>query len=277
MKRLHIGTSGIPEMTPKPTTLNGIRHLPTVGLDAMELEFVHSVNIKSEVAPLVKQAARESGVALTCHGQYYINLAATDNAKRDASIQRVLTAARRAHECGAWSMTFHGGFYLGRDSPTTTAIIADAFSSIMQMLNDEGIDIWVRPEISGKISQWGNLQELVDISRKFDRVLPCIDFSHLYARTVGKENGYESAAHTLSVIEQSFGRDALDSMHMHASGIVYTQKGEKNHTLLQDSQFDYEGMLKALKEFSVKGSLICESPQPQRDAVLLRDTLKHLV
>ena len=62
---------------------------------------------------------------------------------------------------------------------------------ICKTLEEEGNDIWVRPETTGKPTQWGNLEEIVKLSRDFKQVLPCVDFSHLHARTNGKYNTYD--------------------------------------------------------------------------------------
>ena len=113
--RLRIGTAGIPIETSrnKGDTISGIKDLRNIHkLEAMELEFVHSVNIGEDKASLVKEAAKKNDIRLTCHGQYYINLNSDDKAKIDASKKRILSAAKRASQCGAWSMVVHAGFYM---------------------------------------------------------------------------------------------------------------------------------------------------------------------
>jgi deoxyribonuclease-4 len=268
MDRLRFGTGGIPKSA--EDTFSAPQRLKELGLDAMELEFVRSINISEDKAPKIKKAAEEHDIALSCHGQYFINLASKEEEKLRASMKRVVDAATRAHACGAWTMTFHGGFYQGRDAKEVTSMIHAAFEEIMDTLKD--VDIWVRPEISGKLSQWGGMEEVIGISKKFDKVQPCIDFSHLYARTQGKINGYDGFSKALEQIEDGLGRQALQRMHIHAQGIEYGPKGEKRHLMLKDSDFDYKGLLKALKEFDVKGSVICEGPDMQSDALLLKKT-----
>ena len=81
MDKLLFGTAGIPTSTKKSGTLEGIARVKELGLGAMELEFVHSVNISKEKAPLVKEAAQKNNIALTCHGQYYINLNSEEKQK----------------------------------------------------------------------------------------------------------------------------------------------------------------------------------------------------
>src|SRR3989344_4317103 len=118
MDRLRIGTAGIPiaSSSAGKDTISGVGDVRNVhNLEAMELEFVHNVNISEEKAPLVKEAAKKNDVALTCHGQYYINLNSQEKEKIEASKKRIYNAAKRAFECGAWSMVFHAGFYMKQE------------------------------------------------------------------------------------------------------------------------------------------------------------------
>jgi len=70
---LLFGTAGIPNSV-EGNTIDGIKGVRKLGLSAMELEFVHSVNISEQLAPKVNEAAKESDVVLTCHAPYYVNL-----------------------------------------------------------------------------------------------------------------------------------------------------------------------------------------------------------
>ncbi len=70
-------------------TASGIKAVRGLGLDALELEFVQSVNISRENAPKIKAAAEKESVALTCHAPYYINLNAADDAKLEALLERL--------------------------------------------------------------------------------------------------------------------------------------------------------------------------------------------
>src|SRR3989338_5682641 len=112
MEKLLFGTAGIPASSSGPTAV-GIGDVKKLGLGAMELEFVHSVNISKEKAPEVKQAHEKNGVELTCHAPYYINLNALKLKKKGASRGRIVNAATRLWECGGYSCCFHPGFYMG--------------------------------------------------------------------------------------------------------------------------------------------------------------------
>jgi len=272
--KLVFGTAGIPIATEPRNTVNGVETVRKLGLDAMELEFVHSVNISKDMAPLVHEVATKNDVKLTCHGQYYINLN-SDATKTKASVQRVLNAARVAWLCGGWSVCFHAGYYMGQPSDSVYDKIKKQLMTITKTLRDEGNKIWIRPEISGKATQFGSLGELIKIS-EIDGVLPCVDFSHLHARTNGKYNTKEEFKQILETIERHLGRTALDNMHVHLSGINYGPKGEKNHLTLKESDMNYKDLIKTWKEFRIGGVVIGESPNIENDALLMKKTFEKL-
>ena len=269
---LLFGTAGIPISTPDRNTLNGIRHVNELGLGAMEMEFVHSVNISKEAAPLVKQQALKSDIALTCHGQYFINLNSKETEKIEASKKRILNAARIANACGAWSLCFHAGFYQGMEKGQVYHQIKKQITEIISILKKENNPIWVRPETTGKGTQFGDLNELLQLSAELEQIMPCIDFSHLHARSNGKYNTKEEFKQVLALVEKKLGKNGLQNLHAHVSGIAYGEKGEKHHLILKESDFNYKDLLKTLKEFNAKGVIICESPNIEQDALLLKKT-----
>ena len=268
MKKLLFGTAGIPSST-QGDTVEGVKQVRKLGLDAMELEFVRNVNLSEEKALEVKRAAEENRVVLTCHGQYFINLNAVDKKKLEASKKRVLAAARRSFQAGAWSVCFHPAYLLGMPEKKVYENVKSAVKELVGQLKDEGVTIWVRPETAGKLSQFGSVDELISMSEELEQVMPCIDFSHVCARSNGKENGFDAFALILSKVEKRLGKDALNNLHIHAQGIEFNEKGERRHMMLNESDFNYNDLLKALKEFNAKGVVICESPVLEEDALIL--------
>jgi len=109
-----------------------------------------------------------------------------------------------------------------------------------------------------------------------DNSLPCIDFSHLHARSNGKYNTYEEFRGILERSEKVLGKSFLKNMHCHVSGIAYSEKGEQKHLILKESDFNYKELLRALKEFNCAGVVVCESPNIETDALLLKKTYEGL-
>jgi len=276
MKSLLFGTAGIPLSTEKRDTVNGIKRVRGLGLDAMELEFVQSVNISEQKAPEVKKTAMAEDIVLTCHGQYYINLTSKEELKIQQSKERILKAARIVNACGGWSATWHMAFYQGQNKEKVHEQVKKQLKEIVALLKDEGNTIWIRPETTGKPTQWGDLREVLDVSQEIDQVLPCIDFAHLHARYNGKNNTYEEFCAILREIENALGREGLDNMHIQVAGIAYSEKGERNHLPLQESDLNYQDLIRAWKDFKIKGVVIAESPAMEKDALLLQGLWKKM-
>ena len=239
----------------------------------MELEFVQSVNISEEKAPSIKQIAEKNNVLLTCHGSYFINLNAVDADKIEASKKRILHAARVLNMCGGWSQCFHSAFYLKSSKEETYRTVKKALEDIVQTMKAENNKVWIRPETAGKHSQFGNLDELLQLCSEVDQTMPCIDFSHVRAYSLGKINNYDEYANVLAKVEKMLGKPGLKNMHLHIQGIKYGETGERNHLIIaEDPEWKYKDLMKALKDFNCAGIVTCESPNLETDALILKKT-----
>jgi deoxyribonuclease-4 len=270
---LLFGTGGTPHSSARPrTVINGIKRIGELGLGCMELEFVYGVRMIDSEADQVAGTAVKSKVRLTAHAPYYINLNAHDNDKLVSSQERLLKTAHVASLCGAGNIAFHAAFYMKDNPEEVYSRVKKLLSGIMAEVRRENKFILLRPELMGKNSQFGSLEELLSLCNETDGLAPCIDFAHLHART-GKYNSYYEFKSALVQIEKKLGRTALDNMHIHLSGINYSARaGEIMHLNLKESDLNYTELLQALKEYQVKGCVICESPNLEEDALHLQET-----
>ena len=273
---LLFGTGGVPLSAKSRSTEAGIERVAELGLGCMEVEFVQGVKMSPQVAVSVGELAARKNVVLTAHGPYFVNLNAVEPQKVHMSKERILQTARIAALFGARSITFHAAFYLKNTPAETYAVVKKHLQEVVNILRKEGNKVTISPEVTGKPSQFGTLEELLRLSNEIEGVAPCIDFSHWHART-GKANSYQEFSDILDQVEKKLGRRALDNMHIHLSGIAYGKKGEIKHLMLPDSDFQYAELLKALKERKAKGVIISESvPYLEQDALLLQQTYREL-
>jgi deoxyribonuclease-4 len=270
MKELLFGPAGVPLSAPSRSTLDGVPQVRKLGLGCMELEFVRGVKMSPETAKQVKALAEKNNVILTAHGPYYINLNSQDSAITNASVKRILDTARIASLAGGYSITFHAAYYMALQKEKVYEIVKSHLKNITRTLSNEGIKLWIRPETTGKATQFGEIDEIIKLSNEIEHVLPCVDFAHLHARSNGKFNTYKEFCTVLEKLEKQLGRQALDNMHIHMSGIEYTEKGERNHLVLKDSDMNYKELMKALKDYKCKGCVINESPNLEEDAEIMK-------
>lgn len=270
MNELKFLTAGIPILADKKGYKVGFDVLKSMNLDGLEAEFVHGVRISTDSVLEVQKAVAD-GFVVTCHGPYYINLNAKEPDKVEASIKRISDTARIAKTLGAYSITYHAAFYMGGEKGNVFDTVAKHTETIMKTLKEEENNVWIRPETTGKATQWGDLEEIVKLSKMFDNVLPCVDFAHLHARSNGSYNTYDEFCKIFDFIGNELGDVALNNFHAHLAGIEYSAKGEKKHLILEESDMNYKDLLKAFKRFNVKGVVVCESPNIEGDAKLLKD------
>ena len=248
--------------------------LKEMNLDGMELEFVHGVRMSDDNRIFVKEMAKN--FVITAHGPFYINLNSKEEEKIEASVQRIIDTAAVAAQAGAFSITYHAAFYMGGDKETVFEQVKTQTKRIIDILENEKIKVWVRPETTGKATQWGDIDEIINLSKEFEQVLPCVDFSHLHARSAGKYNTYDEFSKVLEKMGNNIGQYALENFHGHLAGIEYTAKGEKQHLNLENSDMNYKDLIKVMKEFGVKGALVCESPNIEDDCKLLKNYYESL-
>lgn len=264
---LLFGTAGTPLSSKGTDSISGIRRVHELGLGCMELEFVRGVKMGEKTARAVHEAAKQLDIRLSVHAPYYINLNA-EGETLEASKERIMNSARIGAVCGAKSVVVHAGFIQKYPRGVVYERIKKAIIDIMEKLKSEGVDSTLRIETMGRGSQFGSLEEALAIT-EVDGVLPCIDFSHLHAVT-GKNNSREEFDSILAQVEEKLGRRGLDDMHIHVSGIEYSDKGEKNHLVFSESDFKYKELTQAFSDFNIKGMVICESPNLEDDALALK-------
>jgi len=268
--RLLFGTAGVPNSTLKKNNpVEGVKRIHELALDCMQLEFAHGVRMKEEVSSALRKVSYELGVPLTSHGPYYINLNAREQDKIDSSVERIIQTAKISDLCGAESMTFHAAFYM-KDSPYDVFdLVEKSLNVIEERLSRLDIEIELRPELTGKTSQFGSLEELISLSKSVTSCKPCMDFSHLYART-GNVNDYKGFCETLETLKSELGPNALKEMHIHISGISSNSKGDLKHLNLEKSKFNWKDLMKALKDMDCRGYVVCNSPNLEVDAQMLK-------
>lgn len=267
MDKLYFLTAGIPLRAGNKGYKYGFEIHDEMGLDGLELEFVHGVRISDKS----KEEVKTSNKIITAHAPFYVNLNAREEEKVEASVQRITETARTTEELGGYSITYHAGFYLGQDADTVFQQISRQTKIITDILDKNGCKIWVRPETTGKSTQWGDLDEIIKLSKEYEHVLPCVDFSHIHARYNGFWNTYDEFATIFEKIGNELGQVALNNFHAHIAGIEYSAKGEKKHLNLEQSDMNYKDLLKAFKKFEIKGVIVCESPNIEDDAKLMKD------
>ncbi len=275
-----MGTVGTPQSTPqKPGgSVGTIQYLSSLGLGAFELGWVRSVRISESTCENIKAAALENNVELSIHGPYFINLNADDQ-EWPKSRKRLMDAAHFGNLAGATDIVFHPGSYFGRSPNEVLNIAIPRLQECMKELRANDNQVTLRPETMGKGALLGSFKDTLLLSKEIDGVEPCLDFAHLHARAGdGSMNSYEEWCELLRTYERELGKKASHRIHAHLSGIEYGPKGERHHLMLNDSDFDLNGLLQALIDLDCGGRILCESPEHMdKDALLIKQKMEEMI
>jgi deoxyribonuclease-4 len=227
----------------------------------MEVEFTYGVRMPVDMARQVGKMAGQLGVVLWVHAPYYINLASDETEKVTASKKRILDSCHRAHLMGAEKVVFHAGFYQTKTAKKTYALIKKEITNLQKHISRKGWNVVLCPEVTGKPSQFGSVSEILKLMEDTGCGIT-VDFAHLYARQQG-DIDYQKI---LDQLPKNF--------HAHFSGIEFGPKGEKKH--IKTTKKFFEPLAKMLIQRKLDVTLINESPQPHKDAVMMKRVLQKL-
>lgn len=222
------------------------------GFSAMEVEFTYGVKMSAAEAKRVRSLARKFAIRLSVHAPYYINLASLDNKKLLASRKRILDSCEKGHLLGADFIVFHAGFYQSRKPKDVYCLIKQQVLEIQQIIKKNAWDVTLAPEITGKPTQFGGIDELLALSKETGCSFT-VDFSHWMAREEGR----------ISYGDMFRKLQAVKHIHGHFSGIEYSEKGERKHVLTPDSET--RKLLRAAVNSKKNITIINESPDPIGD------------
>lgn len=243
-------------------------YLASMGLNGYEIECGRGVRISEKSYNLLPGIAKENGIYLSLHAPYFISLSSESEETRLKSVDYILESARAAKRLGAEKIVVHSGSCSKMTREAATALAFDTLTKAQAALDENGLsDIIICPETMGKINQLGTLSEVLELCGVDERFLPCVDFGHLNARTLGGIKNEADYAAILDEIENKLGHDRLKRFHVHFSRIMYTTGGEKMHLTFSDKEYgpEFEPLMEQFAKRNLCPSIICESAGTQAE------------
>lgn len=248
------------------SSLERPKYLFDMGLNGYEYQCNKGVHISMDSARILGEEAKKYGVHLSIHSQYYVSLSSTEEEKRQKSVEYLMACFRVAKEMGADRIVVHSGSCAKMTRSKAYELSCDTLHKTLQRAKEEGYDdIFLCPEVMGKINQLGDFDEVIKLCTTHEMLLPAIDFGHLNARTLGGLKTKEDYLLLLNKMEKKLGRDKAKIFHSHFSKIEYTNQGEKRHLTFEDTTFgpDFEPFLDAVYKKGFTPMIICESAGTQ--------------
>jgi len=270
--KIRLGPSGIPLSCKTGNSIDGIRKVSELGLDAMEISFTHGIHMSLETAREVGKVAKDLDVELSIHVPYFINLASETKKIIEDSKKRIIDSLERGVAMGATVVAAHAGYY-GKNKDRANQMVFEACKEITEHIEEHGWNIEFGLETMGKQKSWGTLDEIINVCKRLRHLIPYLDAAHLYALGGGQVN-YKEVFDKLEVLK-------LNKLHSHFSGIKYSLVGigrgnEKQHVPMKMAGPDFESYAKEILKRNKDITIISESPILEIDSLAMKETFEKL-
>lgn len=244
--------------------------LRELGLDCYEYQCGRGVNLGEDTARRIGNAAREAGIRMSLHSPYFINLSSADPERVEKNLVYLEQSCTAARWMGADRVVVHCGGLSGLERPEALANTISTLKQALERLEQQGLgQVRLCIETMGKVNVLGDANEVFAICRSDERLLPCVDFGHVNARTGGGLMAPSAYTVLLDAMEQALG-DRAAQFHGHFSKIEYSKGGEVRHLTLADTRFgpEFPPLAAELARRGWSGRIICESAGTQAEDAL---------
>jgi deoxyribonuclease-4 len=214
-------------------------------------------------------------IKLSIHAPYAINLSSADKKVVEASKKRIFDSCLRANEMNAWIVVFHPGYYSGLPSEKAFEAVKLACEDLVDRMKTQGIkNVLLGLETTGRVSQFGTLDELVRFCKETKCCVPAVDPAHMFARQAGRIN-YEEIFDKLKPLK-------LEHIHIHFSSVKWrpvkaTGTGnEWYHMEIKNEQPPFEPLAKEILKRKLDMTIISESPVLEQDSLAMKKVFEKL-
>jgi deoxyribonuclease-4 len=234
-------------------------YLSDFGLNAFEVQCGHGVRMGETPAKALRGNAERHNITLSIHAPYFISL--TNPERLEGNIDYLRNTTALAGLLGARRVIVHTGAAMGMLRETALSHAGQTLLAVLETARAENwAEVFFCLETMGKLNQMGTVAEVLELCKSDERLLPCIDFGHLYARSLGGFDGLDCFASVLDEMENTLGAERAKSCHIHFSKIAYTKSGESKHLTFTDiGGPDWAPLAGLLASRGYNSTVICES------------------
>jgi deoxyribonuclease-4 len=247
--------------------------LQAMGLDAYEYSCTRGVRMVPESALKLGEIAKSCGIRMSVHAPYFINLASMEPEMIKKSETYILDTVQAAEYMQADRVVLHVGSPGKSQRQEAFERVYASLYAVLDKLKQKGSKVHLCPETMGKKNQIGSLEEIIQLCRMDDSLIPTIDFGHLHAVTKGGLKTVEDFKGVFEKLLSGLGQRGR-KLHMHYTRIEYTEKGgERRHWTFEDVQYgpEFEPLAQCLAEYNIEGTVIAETMGTMaEDAVKLK-------
>ena len=284
---LRLGPAGVPLSCKGRTIVEGMDDITALGLDAMEIQTVRTVQPKHfDQYWQAGKLSWDSDLEMNLHGPYYAELLGSRR-ERNRTLTKMEASMQAGKIVNARHLVYHVGPY-GEYEPGTEANeqVANIFSGVVdrvhQIWGDKSEEEeyaafpWVHKskpslvgiETSGRQDLWGTVEEVIEVCNHVEGTVPVLNMAHIHARGHGRMRTSEDYSELFEQVRKDYGGKKF---YCHFAGIEHRMGNALHYTQIKKSDLKFEPFAEFLAE---EGSwlditIISDSPLLEHDAMYM--------
>jgi len=269
---LRFGPNGIPLSCKGRTWLDALYDVKELELEAIEFQLLRGIGDPIHECELIKETGEELDIFIAVHAPYYMDLLGDDESAA-RSIEYLKWSGVVADSVGAKLVVTHVGFYgdLTKKEAIDRAVVM--IRKVRDHYKKKKYTHRLGVEVHGKQDLFGNLEEILEVTKRVSGTVPVVNFAHLHARERGffkKKEDFEEVFEELFAADTPFVYTLFSGLEHDFEGneLRFTpiKKGDMRFNPLAEILLDHED-----KEIIV----ISSSPLLEHDAQYMKVILSR--
>ena len=284
---LRLGPAGVPLSCKGRTIVEGMDDITSLGLDAMEIQTVRTVQPKHfDQYWQAGILSWNSDLEMNLHGPYYAELLGSRR-ERNRTLTKMEASMQAGKIVNARHLVYHVGPY-GENEPGAEANeqVANIFSGVVDRVHqiwgdkseeeDYAAFPWIHKskpslvgiETSGRQDLWGTVEEVIEVCNHVEGTVPVLNMAHIHARGHGRMRTSEDYSELFEQVRKDYGGKKF---YCHFAGIEHRMGNALHYTQIKKSDLKFEPFAEFLAE---EGSwlditIISDSPLLEHDAMYM--------
>ncbi len=179
-----------------------------------------------------------------------------------------------ANVMDARSLIIHPTFY--KNMPQDQALRLSVHK-INEIVNEARVRSKIGIETTGKLSELGSVEDVIDIVKRTTHTEPVYNWAHIHARSSGMMTSESDFRRILDKTRSEVGQQWLNNAYFIFSGVSYGPSGAIQHKPILRSDMNLEHLIKSIQSLNIKGTMIFETPNREKDILDMLQELGDMV
>ncbi|UCC91482.1 MAG: hypothetical protein JSV39_04190 [Candidatus Aenigmatarchaeota archaeon] len=269
------GSSKIPVVRTPSEALRVLEEMYRVGFRAFLLPRELFGNIR-DISDLYKEHYTNLLKIKTIASKYNIELAIHNHSlPQEPMLDNVFKIyCNIANVMDAKTLVIHPTFYSRMPKDQASKLVV---YKINEIVNELRIRSKIGIETTGSVGELGSVEDVIDMVKRTTKTEPILNWAHIHARSAGALTSENDFRRILDKLRAEIGQYWLNEAYFIFSGISYGPSGATQHKPIIRSDMKLEHLIKSVQALNVKGTLVFETPNREKDVLDVLHELGDMV